>query len=65
MRDTDLLDQKLILKRGRLRRVERWWRGSHPCKGVITRGLTGWETIERKDCITPVGTFVVVTEAKC
>jgi hypothetical protein len=55
----DLLDEKVIARRGRFRRTRRWWRGIHPDKGVITKGWTGWETVEEKDQIVPVRTFWV------
>jgi hypothetical protein len=55
----ELLDQKAIHQRGCFERVERWWRGIHPGKGTITRGWTGWETVEQVDRILPAHTFAV------
>jgi hypothetical protein len=59
MAHRDLLDQKVIGQSGRLQRIQRWWRGIHPEKGVIVRGLTGWETLEETYRIVPVSTFTV------
>ncbi len=53
MPDAELLDEKVILCRGNFQRVRRWWRGIHPGLGAITRGWTGWETVEERDCIRP------------
>jgi hypothetical protein len=55
----ELLDQKVIYQRGRFQRVRRWWRGAHPEKGTITKGWTGWETVEDKERLLPVRTFSV------
>ena len=49
----ELLDAKVIAQRGRVQRIRRWWRGVHPEKGTMTKGWTGWETIEEKDIIVP------------
>jgi hypothetical protein len=54
-----LLDEQIIEMSGACQRVRRWWKGSHPEKGVITRGLTGWETVEEKDRIIPLHLFNV------
>lgn len=59
MIDAELLDQKVIGKRGRFQRIRRWWRGIHPDRGVIIKGWTGWETVEEKDHVIPVRTFSV------
>jgi hypothetical protein len=53
-----LLDEKVIAQRGRVLRVRRWWRGIHPEKGTVTRGWTGWETVEERDKL-PVHTIAV------
>jgi len=58
----ELLDQKSIHQRGRFQRVERWWRGIHPERGTITRGWTGWETVEEADRILPARTFTVQSQ---
>jgi len=54
-----LLDEKVIAQQGRLQRIRRWWLGIHPEKGTITKGWTGWETVEEKDKLVPMHTFVV------
>ena len=54
-----LLDQRIVLKRGSFQRVKRWWRGIHPGRGRVIRGLTGWETVEEADKILPAHTFAV------
>jgi hypothetical protein len=60
---TELLDEKVISQQGRYKRIQRWWRGIHPDRGVIIQGYTGWETFEEKDLIVPVQTFIVQTES--
>lgn len=59
MSDHEMLDEKVVTQHGSMQRVQRWWRGVHPDKGIIIRGLTGWETLEETDRILPVRTFVV------
>jgi hypothetical protein len=54
MNNAELLDEKVISQQGRFQRVRRWWRGAHPDKGTITRGWTGWETVEETNCILPM-----------
>lgn len=54
-----LLDEKILEISGACQRVRRWWKGSHPDKGVIIRGLTGLETVEEKYRIVALHTFVV------
>ena len=55
----ELLDEKVIRQNGPMQRIRRWWRGIQPRRGVITRGLTGWETLEERDRLLPVRTFTV------
>jgi hypothetical protein len=62
MSDDELLDEQVISQWGRYQRVRRWWRGIHPDRGVITRGWTGWETVEERDRLLPLRTFVVSEE---
>ena len=63
MDTNDLLDMKVIYQQNAVQRVRRWWRGVHPDKGIITRGWTGWETVEEKDLLIPIHTFTVELEA--
>ena len=58
MDQPELLDEKAISQRGKFRRVRRWLRGMHPDKGVITKGWTGWETIQETERL-PIRTFNV------
>ena len=58
-----LLDQRVIHQIGPLQRVRRWWKGIHPEKGTIIRGLTGLETVEEIDRIVPIHTFRVASKA--
>lgn len=51
METSDILDTQIISQANAVRRVRRWWRGIHPEKGIITRGLTGWETVEERDLL--------------
>jgi hypothetical protein len=54
-----LLDEQILEISGACQRVRRWWKGSHPDKGVIIRGLTGLETVQDTYRIVPLHTFVV------
>jgi hypothetical protein len=58
MEQPELLDEKAISQRGKFRRVRRWLRGMHPDKGVITKGWTGWETVQETERL-PIRTFNV------
>jgi hypothetical protein len=55
----EILDEKVLQEKGHMQRIRRWWRGIHPCRGVIMRGLTGWETMEERDRVLPAQTFIV------
>lgn len=55
----ELLDEQVISQQGRCRWIRRWWRGVHPARGTITRGWTGWETVEETEYIRPVLTLAV------
>jgi hypothetical protein len=55
----DLLDEKIIYQNGRFQRIRRWWKGSHPDRGTIIHGWTGWETVEERERILPVRIFEV------
>ena len=59
MSEPELLHEKAIAQRGSLKRVRRWWKGVHPDKGVITKGWTGWETVEESERFSPMHTFMV------
>jgi hypothetical protein len=59
MAKPELLSEKAIAQRGRFQRVRRWWRGIHPDKGVITKGWSGWETVEERDRPWPLHTYWV------
>ena len=62
MPEQELLDEKVIEQRGRLRRIRRWLRGVHPGRGVIIQGLTGLETVEELDCVLPAQVIHVQME---
>jgi hypothetical protein len=55
----EVLDEQVIFEHGHFQRVRRWWRGIHPDKGVVIRGLSGWETVEEIDRILPMRTVFV------
>lgn len=59
MPERELLDEQVICERGSWQRIRRWWRGIHAELGTITRGWTGWETIEERDRVRAVYTFTV------
>jgi len=57
----ELLDEKVICKRGGYWRVRRWFRGQHPeLHGLIIRGVTGWETLVEVEVLKPLMQFLVV-----
>jgi len=56
--ELELLDEKIIFQRGSYKKVQRWYKGSHPI-GVIIKGLTGWETVVEQDVFVPMNTFHV------
>jgi hypothetical protein len=49
----------VLSQRGPFRHTRRWWRGVHPGKGIVTKGWTGWETVEETNKIIPIHTFGV------
>lgn len=59
MSTNEMLDQRVIYQHGCLQHVRRWWRGIHPSRGTINKGWTGWETVEERDRIVPLHTFIV------
>jgi hypothetical protein len=56
----ELLDEHVLQKHGAFHRVRRWLRGAHPHLGVLTKGLTGEETLVEQDVIRPSMTFRVI-----
>ncbi len=58
MEPPELLNEKAIAQGGKFRRVRRWLRGMHPDKGVLTKGWTGWETVQETERL-PIRTFSV------
>lgn len=60
MIDREMLDEKVICESGSWGRVRRWWRGTHAEIGTITKGWSGWETVEERDRVRAVHTFTVV-----
>lgn len=63
MIDRELLDEKVIARRGPFQRIKRWWRGIDPGRGLVTKGSTGWETVEERDRIVPSHTFAVKSDS--
>lgn len=49
----EILSEVTLYRNGPFKRVQRWWKGIHPGRGKITKGFTGWETIEEVDLIVP------------
>jgi hypothetical protein len=64
MPDKELLDEKVVFQNGPWQRIRRWWRGIHAGRGTITRGWSGWETVEERDRILPLHSFTVKGEAE-
>ncbi len=62
MVDPEILHQMVLFQRGCFQRIRRWLRGTHPDKGTIIHGWTGWETVQEKDRILPLHSFSVGTE---
>lgn len=42
----EIAGEIVIYKNGCFKKVRRWLKGKHPKLGVITWGLSGWETIQ-------------------
>jgi len=59
MSERELLDEQVICQSGSWQRVRRWWKGIHPEVGTIVQGWSGWETVEERDRVRAVSTFVV------
>ncbi len=57
--ELELLDEKVICRRGPIKRVRRWFRGAHPGIGAIIKGFTGLETVVEQDVIVPSYKFQV------
>lgn len=55
----ELLGTIVLHQSGSFMQVRRYYRGIHPALGVITWGLTGWETMVETSVIRPIGTFIV------
>lgn len=64
MDGVEILDEQVVSQNGPFVRIKRWLRGIHPELGVITWGLTGWETLVEKDVIRPTHTFTVIEAAE-
>ena len=54
-----ILDERVVDQAGSMQRIQRWWKGVHPEKGIVIRGWTGWETLEEIDRIRTMHTFSV------
>lgn len=55
----EILDEKVIRKCGSYQQVQRHLRGFHRKRGSLCKGWQGKETIEIKDKIVPIYTFIV------
>lgn len=62
--EPEILDSKIVSQNGPYLRIKRWLRGIHPERGIIVKGLTGFETIEEKDVFRPEHRFNVVEPPK-
>lgn len=60
MSDPEVLSEQVLKENGCLKTVKRYLKGIHPGRGVITAGLTGWETIEEKMIVKPTLKFNVI-----
>jgi hypothetical protein len=58
--ELELLDEKILYKKGCYKRVRRWFRGAHPTIGTIIKGFTGLETVVEQDVIIPIIKFKVI-----
>jgi hypothetical protein len=52
-----VLGEQILYQQGSFKRVKRYLKGFHPELGKLYEGLSGKETIQEKDIITPVITF--------
>lgn len=57
--EVEILDEKVLFRRGCFKRVRRWLKGAHPGLGVIIQGFTGQETVIEQDVIVPMVRFQV------
>lgn len=64
MGNGEILSEQVLYQNGSYKRIRRWISGIHPHRGVITRGYTGFETIEELDIITATHKFTVLPEIK-
>lgn len=55
----EIVGKQIIYQNNSFLRIKRWIKGKHPQLGVITLGLTGWETIQEIDIIKPKESFLV------
>ncbi len=58
--EVEILDTQVLYQNGSFMRIRRWLKGVHPTRGQITKGYTGWETVEEIDVIKPMHVFRVV-----
>lgn len=58
--ELEILDEEAIYQNGCYKRIRRWFKGAHPCLGVIIKGFTGLETVVEQDVIVPMGRFQVI-----
>lgn len=56
----EILSEIVLYQKGSLKRVRRYLRDMHPHLGIITRGFTGWETIQEIDVVVPIAKFSVI-----
>jgi len=60
MPDIEILDEVTLIRRGSYKRVRRYLRGRHPDRGILIHGITGWETVEEIDVLSPMIVINVV-----
>jgi hypothetical protein len=63
-RKTQILSEEIIYEWGSFKRVRRYLKGWHPERGKLSFGWQGKETIEEKDVIIPIKTFMVENEQR-
>jgi ABC-type polysaccharide/polyol phosphate transport system ATPase subunit len=60
MDNIEILSEIVLYQKGSFKRVRRYLRNKHPSLGVITKGFTGWETVQEIDVIIPMGKFEII-----
>jgi hypothetical protein len=59
MAEPEIVGETILHQNGCFQKIRRWLKGIHPERGIIIRGMTGWETVQEIVVIRAI-TFEVV-----